>query len=134
MILGFKKRFVILIHTGSKKHTIREDKHNRWEAGKKIHFATGVRTKNYKCFKEDTCKSIQKIEIKWRRSFNNKRRLVVIYIDDKLFSEQLEIGYSNFRKLETLSTNDGFNSIKDFLNWFDYNFIGKIIHWTELSY
>lgn len=52
MILSFKEQFIPKILDGTKIHTIREDKKNRWEAGKKIHFATGVRTKNYKCPKK----------------------------------------------------------------------------------
>ncbi len=47
MVLGFKERFVGRILSGVKIHTIREDGHNRWRVGRRIEFATGVRTKNY---------------------------------------------------------------------------------------
>jgi len=34
-----------------------------------------------------------------------------------------------------LIVNDGFNNYEEFLEWFEYkNFIGKIIHWTDLKY
>ena len=44
MILGFKEQFKNLIIGGVKKHSIREDRHNRWKPGMIIHFATGMRT------------------------------------------------------------------------------------------
>ena len=54
MVIGFNKQFPDKITEGTKKHTIREDKHDRWNAGMIMHMATGVRTKNYKCFKVDS--------------------------------------------------------------------------------
>lgn len=58
MILSFKKQFSEPILKGTKIHTIREDKPNRWKPGNKIHFANGVRTQNYNCFKESVCISV----------------------------------------------------------------------------
>lgn len=63
MILSFNKKFKEPIETGTKIHTIRLDKPNRWRAGKTIHFATGIRTKNYDNFKVGRCMSIQYIKI-----------------------------------------------------------------------
>ena len=63
MILGFKKQFPPMILVGTKIHTIREDKHDRWKAGNKIHFATGIRTKNYNQFYSGVCKSVQAITL-----------------------------------------------------------------------
>jgi len=58
MILGFKTKtkdgrytnFVEKIEKGEKIHTIREDKLNRWRAGRIIHAAVGVRTNEYRQF------------------------------------------------------------------------------------
>jgi hypothetical protein len=33
-----------------------------------------------------------------------------------------------------LAKNDGFDSIEDFFNYFNQDFTGKIIHWTNLKY
>ena len=65
MILSFNKKFKVPIETGTKIHTIRLDKPNRWRAGKTIHFATGVRTKNYDNFKVGRCLSFQYITISY---------------------------------------------------------------------
>lgn len=66
MILGFNPRFKKPINNGLKIHTIRLDKHNRWCAGKQIHFATGVRTKSYDNFKKALCTSVQYISISYK--------------------------------------------------------------------
>ncbi|HBG39927.1 MAG TPA: hypothetical protein DDW85_00770 [Porphyromonadaceae bacterium] len=130
MIIGFKERFKNLILTGTKIHTIREDKHNRWCAGRILHMATGVRTKRYECFKEAVCISIQDIEITWDDC-------IVVSIDGKTFAlltkydEAFDIGE---RELLELARNDGFESITDFLSFFKGDFTGKIIHWTDLKY
>jgi hypothetical protein len=59
MILGFKPQFKEPILKGTKIHTLRDDEQERWRVGMTIHFATGVRTKYYNCFKQDKCKSTQ---------------------------------------------------------------------------
>jgi hypothetical protein len=61
-------------------HTIREDKKDRWKAGRKIHHATGVRTKNYRCFREAVCTGTQTIEIVY---FDFK--IAQVIIDNKLY-------------------------------------------------
>lgn len=130
MVLGFKQQFVAPILSGTKKHTIREDITNRWAEGKTIHFATGVRTKNYNNFKTDVCKSVQEIEIFFNEDqvFEDYDRGVWVLIDG--------VVTSSFWVLE-LAVNDGFKSVYEFYNWFGKNtnyFKGKIIHWTDLTY
>ena len=128
MVLGFKKQFEDKILKGSKIHTIREDSNDRWKAGNKIHFATGVRTKNYNQFKEGECKSIQTIEIFYG---DVKPNLVTVAIDKGIiYSTLLDI---DFNFLEFVK-NDGFDSIESFFDWFDKDFKGKIIHWTDKRY
>ena len=127
MILGFKTTMVIKnerkntkfkekIKSGVKIHTIREDSKNRWKSGKKIHFCTGVRTKNYNCFKEGLCTGIENIKIICFPRLN----LGHVFID----------GYRlDCRDIEELAINDGFDSAHDFFGWFEPygTFNGKII-------
>lgn len=121
MILGFKPQFVPRILSGRKIHTIREDKTNRWKPGNKIQMATGVRTKNYNCFKTAVCVSVQTIEI--RNIFDDKN---AVLIDGRKLTKE---------EIKTLAKNDGFDNVKDFWNWFFMeDFIGKIIHWTYFKY
>lgn len=122
MVLGFKKQFKTPIVKGDKIHTIREDKNNRWKAGNLIHFATGVRTKEYNNFLKDTCKSVQDIEIDYTKTFLGEP---TIKIDGKTLVHT---------EIVTLAFNDGFHSLEEFLAWFNKDFRGKIIHWTNFAY
>ena len=122
MILGFKKQFVQPIMEGTKIHSIREDKHRRWKAEMKIHFATGVRTKNYNQFKQAVCVSIQEIEIIRKSDYLNE---TVVKIDSVQLTE---------KQVQMLAWNDGFENLIDFWTWFSEDFKGVIIHWTDFNY
>jgi hypothetical protein len=140
MILNFKTKdkqgretdFVNKILTGVKIHSIREDKHNRWKVGNNIHFAIGARTKHYRQFHEGTCKGLQKINI----IIYPNEQFPLIYVDESPLTHS---------ELLLLRTNDGFDSIYDFMDWFSngvpttklkkkIHFKAKIIHWTTYKY
>jgi len=122
MILSFNKRFTPKIKSGTKIHTIRSDPKNRWKPGRLIHFATGVRTKNYDNFKKDMCLSTQKIEFKYVM-YDDKIPVVLI---DRVVLATFEV--------ERLAINDGFDTVQGLYDWFDSDFTGKIIHWTHKVY
>ena len=127
MILGFKQQFVQPILDGTKIHSLRQDPHNRWHAGREMQLATGVRTKNYNCFKEDICISVQEIYMIY------SNYLLEILINDK---------YLEYSGKVLLAKNDGFNSFEDFESWFapevgyysNEPYSMKIIHWTDFKY
>lgn len=122
MILSFKEQFVEPILKGTKIHTIREDASDRWHEGRIIHFDTNVRTPDQYRFKEDVCKGVQEI------SFD--------YKDEKLVVPIIRIDGKRLGHLDAmfLAQNDGFKSVHDLINWFDSDFKGKIIHWTDFRY
>ena len=122
MVIGFNPRFKEPILKKTKKHTLREDPHNRWKQGIKMHMATGVRTKNYNQFNEDVCKSTQKIEIIRTSDYLNE---TIVKVDGRKLTEP---------EIQQLAWNDGFDNLVSFWLWFDKGFIGKIIHWTDLKY
>lgn len=125
MNLGFKPKFVAPILAGQKIHTIRKQT-TRWKPGKKIHFAIGIRTKDYKCFKEGVCKSVQDIEIRY---VNPDSDYPAVWIDGK--------EHRVFHRpcvLLQLAMNDGFKNLEDFFTWFDADFSGILIHWTNRKY
>lgn len=129
MILGFNKQFVEPYKSGRKKHTIREDKPNRWKPGRKIQLSTGVRSKNYHQYGEEVCKSVQEIVI------CNQENIRAIFIDNRLRFEQ--IGESTFHPafMKEFAINDGFDTVAEFWEFFNKSeFKGKIIHWTDLKY
>ncbi|KKM06294.1 hypothetical protein LCGC14_1745450 [marine sediment metagenome] len=121
MVLGFKKQFPDLIMKEIKIHSIREDTHRRWYKGRKIHFATGSRTKNYNKFRDGECKGVQAVAILW------KSGVPVVYIGEAAFP-------STANQVALLAKNDGFESTEDFFKWFNKEFRGWIIHWTDFKY
>lgn len=123
-----------------KLHTIREDKPNRWKAGRKIemvyrgagysivdHFNKGIP-------ELEKCVSVQLIHLWWTalaktqderdRNVGHQLKLNCI-VDGKRLNDQ---------ELTTLAINDGFTSLDQFKRWFSKDFYGKIIHWTSLKY
>lgn len=122
MVLGFKERFEKPIKKGTKIHTIREDKHDRWRPGVIIHFAKGVRTKNYVNFMMGECFLAQSIEI--IRTSDNIAGTIV-----KIDGRKLTL-----TEIQKLAWNDGFENLIDFWMWFSQGFKGKIIHWTDFKY
>src|SRR3989337_2267378 len=99
MILSFKPQFIEPILKGSKIHTIREDKTNRWIDGRVIQGATGVRTKKYNQFFEGVCVSTQKIEFEYACGY------ATVLVDNKVLSNN---------QIEKIAISDGFESIGDF--------------------
>ena len=121
MVLGFKTQFVPKILGGSKIHTIREDKMNRWQKGVKIHFATGVRTKNYAQFMEGVCCFNQAVIL------CPERQEILLGLNGQM--HLLDIS-----KNLTFAQNDGFDTEQDFWGWFNKPFMGVVIHWTQFVY
>jgi hypothetical protein len=125
MILGFKQQFVAPILAGTKIHTLRLDPNDRWVPYMPIHFATGVRTQNYKCFKKGYCECVQRVLIS-----HDGDGIVWVVVD----------GYALPRETKTLFIkNDGFENEKDFIDWFfpkgkKNNLFLKLIHWTDFKY
>lgn len=115
-----------------KLHTIREDKNNRWKAGTLIDFYINVRTKNmFRFAPRIPVVSTQKVEI--TRHENCGFVKTQILIDDMVFYYK----YGNRtidRGILKLAQNDGFYTVEEFLAYFNQDFTGKIIHWTDLRY
>lgn len=118
-----------------KLHTIREDKTGRWKPGMMIDFFINVRTKNMFRFAPGVpVVSIQKIEIVWH---SDSRNLELSKLAPKRFNYVDVIVDNNilyFEDVKLLAQNDGFNDIYDFFFYFNQDFSGKIIHWTDKQY
>jgi hypothetical protein len=140
MVIGFKERFIEKINDGTKIHTIRVDKHDRWKSGMKMHMATGVRTKKYHQFDERICIGVQNISILYQKPYYKKGKCyqdVFIFIDNHFFGEANFVEnaiYCYDSKIKELSINDGFYDEIEFFKWFNKDFNGKIIHWTNKRY
>jgi len=103
--------------------TIREDVHDRWKPGMKIHMVVFNRSKNQFQFVPTlVCKSVQDIYMTNIHGYE-------ISIDDTY-------QYS----IDQIARNDGFKDSEDMRNYFFPEgsvkdaYAGKIIHWTTLTY
>lgn len=137
-----------------KRHTIRIDASDKWKAGRSIQMV--YRGAGYKIKNEfnngfpdlQRCVSVQKITIKWSKDKSELGKIadmlgidhkdVEVHIDDRWYaSVRFNDGFAghNHRDVEAmLYQNDGFDNLFDFFNYFNKDFIGKIIHWTDLRY
>ena len=106
-----------------KLHTIREDNNNRWQVGNKIDFFINARQKNMFRFAPVLpVVSIQEIEITYLKLHKPE---ILVVVDGK---------YLNVYEITKLANNDGFDTVLDFFDYFNKDFTGKIIHWTDLKY
>ncbi len=113
-----------------KLHTIREDKKERWKPGTKIDFFINCRQVNMFRFAPVLpVVSVQKIEIIYKGIF------IAVVVDKILFYTDADFTFGKgVEGMLQLAHNDGFDSIKDFFAYFDKDFTGKLIHWTDLRY
>jgi hypothetical protein len=117
-----------------KRHTFREDEKDRWHAGRMIDYFINCRQKDMFRFAPVLpVVSTQKVEIKWFELFDKK--MARVFIDNKSFacvkfSDEMIITGDMLQ----LAQNDGFDTIEDFFAYFNEDFKGKIIHWTDLRY
>lgn len=134
MILTFShESFVEKIKSGLKIHTIRRNASSRWKIGDKIHFwkdnPRNV-TKNPYSFGVGAVAQITPIEIRYFRQpisgccyVKGNKYVMVTVGGDALTREQCE----------TLAKADGFDSFEDFLHWFDSDFDGGVICWSNFK-
>ena len=134
MVLSFNQNFPEKILNGTKIHTLREDQHNRWKAGRSIQMSILVRTSKQRKFADKECTGVQTINILY---VNNRGEVHFIIDGNKLlgiwhrFIPEKSV---NPEAIEVLARNDGFESVEGFLKWFVRDFEGKIVHWTEFRY
>lgn len=116
-----------------KLHTLREDPNDRWYAGRGIQFAINPQSKNYFQFAPTIpCVSVQPIQIKEMLMTSSSHcyptkndRIMVIEVDGIRLKRT---------QIEELAINDGFESAEQLFAWFNKDWEGKIIHWTDLRY
>ena len=110
---------------GPKLHTIREDENNRWCPGMKIHPVINNRSRfRFQFAPVLECTGVQLIRICHRFVPYPPAVYVGGYLLDRMDDEQVR----------QLALNDGFPSVEAFFLWFNKDFEGKIIHWTNLKY
>ena len=133
MLLTFSKtEFRTLIKKGVKTLTIRDDKHNRWKVGTKIHFWLGNprntrgKIKPYQ-FGVGEVSKVETIRMDFAIPEEWQPDVVFIGEDIRLKTEE---------ELNSLAINDGFENWLQMKQWFfnpDGQYFGKIISWKNFE-
>lgn len=127
-------KFDNTIYHLSKIHTIRKDEKNRWKAETMIDFFINARQKDmFRFAPKIPVVSVQKIEIVYSEFQENGKlfKLPAVWIDGKLHYDFIGSLKEN---MKSIAINDGFENIEDFFAYFNEDFEGKIIHWTDFKY
>lgn len=121
-----------VVYVKAKLHTIRADEKERWKPGRDIHFVINNRSKNqYQFAPVIKCVSVQTIEIK---EMDMTVYDCIKLKDGRVFTVRVDGKYLPMYRITELAKNDGFDSVEDFFAWFNTDFHGKLIHWTNLKY
>jgi hypothetical protein len=131
-----------IVDVKPKIHTIRAGI-GRWRAGLDIHMVINNRTPNRFQFAPTIkCKSVQYIRVLWtdgkpsvymgeRSDLDDLTPFYFVSDDDDDLPGILTYGED---QMNSLAINDGFDSVDDFLAYFNKDFTGTLIHWTDLKY
>lgn len=114
MNINYKKELERALVSGVKLHTIRQ---KPIAVGTMMNHIVYPYHKERRCVLSNFCTSTQMITIE-----SSSR---TIKVDNKELSKV---------DIKRLSKNDGFDSIEDFWSFFNQDYQGMIIHWTETRY
>ncbi len=124
-----------------KYHTIRAG--SRWKKKLAIHPVINNRTQNRFQFAPImACESVQNIEITDVSHLHGSNYeygyLMKIPVHGVNYFKLFDVVINNRKlklpEIKKLAINDGFDSVEDFFAYFDTDFQGQIIHWTDLKY
>ncbi len=123
-----------------KLHTLISDPHNRWKVGNKIHFVINKGTpQQFQFAPVAECLGLQPVSIIYNDGdpgvfFGDSHESEMpFYFKDWDEKTKDFVTYGENQMLK-MANNDGFDSIDDFFAYFNQDFRGKIIHWTNLKY
>ena len=85
-----------------------------------------------KFYADKKCVSVQKIVIKHNKKTDFPQ--IGVWIDDEIKFSRDGILFNGIDFMNRLARNDGFKNYNEFFEWFNTDFEGKIIHWTNLRY
>lgn len=127
--LRFFKELNIDLEAKPKLHSLREDSKNRWKVRDAIDFFINCRKEDmFRFAPKHLVKGIQNVFIT-RNDFGKS----MLFIDGKLFYLE-DWSLEHKHKMLHFAQNDGFETTEEFFEYFDTDFNGKIIHWTNLKY
>lgn len=127
--------FRLISKSACKIHTIRKDEKNRWIPDVDIHFqiwsGRPYHSRGIRFAPIIKVKSVQRIDIVKVARVSTPFTCMT---SKGTFQVMVNGRCLEKKEIKLLVRNDGFNNEEEFFNWFDTDFSGKIIHWTEYKY
>lgn len=122
-LYNFQERFVPLIMSGAKTHTIRAERVHPDKPGNTLHLYTGLRTKKARLLMRVKCTAIEEIKIFSVEGESYRRSAGRIFIEGTVLSWSEE---------EAFARRDGFSNFAEMMAFWDGRlpFSGNIIHWS----
>jgi hypothetical protein len=114
-------------------HTIREDVHQRFQPGMDLDHCYYPYTKHRDTFLRYKCLWVQPILIKYLAECTEGD---IEAATTGVYAPTVMIGGRPLSqdKVKDLALNDGFSTVEDFFRYFNSDFSGRIIHWTNVRY
>lgn len=134
-LYNFKKRFVPMILSGDKRHTIREKRKRRAMPGEVVHLYTGLRQKGAQLLIRSRCTKVQDITIAECERCGGTGEVCyssMSYGSCEVFAISVDGGRLDQDECERLARADGFASFSEMMQFWDGRlpFNGDIIHWN----
>lgn len=125
-IYNFKGRFVPMILSGEKTHTVRAVRRHPDTRGNVLHLYTGLRHKGARLLMHVLCTGVEEITIKRRSRSLDRISDVQITIDGEILTAD---------EREALARRDGFLNLAEMMLFWQepknrLPFTGQIIYWT----
>lgn len=114
-------------------HTIRRDPSHRWKPGNKIHFVINNRTKKRFQFVPQLFK-VKNVQMIWISRINKEIRVERHTNKEQSWSDSFYWYTLDEAEKALLMMNDGFSDDTSFWNYFNEEYGGVIIHWTDFTY
>jgi hypothetical protein len=121
-LYNFKKRFVPMILSGEKRHTIRAKRARQTRPGEMCHLYTGLRQKGAQLLMRTRCTRVEEIQILGGILATLRIRPFVIKVEGIKLS---------LDECEQLARSDGFKDLAEMVEFWKGRtpFVGDIIHW-----
>lgn len=141
-LYNFQSRFVPLILSGEKTHTIRAwRKHSDW-VGDRMHLYTGLRRKGAKLLGRPKCVKVEEIHIwrvgdAWPLSRNTRKQRRRKPQVRRVGKARIRLGDHDLTRseCESFARRDGFTSFADMMQFWTGRlpFYGAVYHWEPLK-
>lgn len=129
-LYNFQKRFVPMIESGAKAHTIRAKRKRRPKVGETCYLYTGCRTKAVRKLGDSPCTRVQDIRIE-NTGICYEPKTATHFFSQTIWIDGEQLGQD---EADLLAVADGFSCFNEMMSFWTgrFPFEGDLIHWRPL--